>query len=271
MFGIRSGHRCWAICWRCFFFAILTILITACAKESTISGNPPPPQEKNLLNNVIPSIPFTIQLGAFQSSVRAERMTNGLQEKGLDAYFYEDKSGLSKVRFGRFDTRAEAYDHARALKAEGVIDTFYILQPFKNSKPTHKQSLKNTYRKGLEKRLIETAKGFIGVPYRWGGTSVENGFDCSGLTMTVYRLNGLELPRKASSQYRAGKPVSNHSLKPADLIFFATNGDDQISHVGIYSGNGKFIHAPGRGKYIRKASLSNAYFKRHYRGARRYF
>ena len=271
MFGIRGGNRYLVICWRSFLIVIITIVITACAKESTISGNTPAPQKDDFLNTVIPSIPFTIQLGAFRSSLRAERMTNGLQEKGLDAYFYEDKSGFSKVRFGRFNSRADAYERARALKAEGVIDTFYILQPFKKSKPTHKQSLKESYRKGLEKRLVETAKGFIGVPYRWGGTSAKNGFDCSGLTMTVYRLNGLELPRKASSQYRTGKPVSSHALKPADLIFFATNGDDQISHVGIYSGKGKFIHAPGSGKYIRNASLSNAYFKKHYRGARRYF
>ena len=271
MRGIRCGDGCLVICWRSFLFAIITIVIAACAKESTIPRTPPPPQNDDSPNTVIPSIPFTIQLGAFQNAARAERMTTGLQEKGLDAYFYEDKSGLSKVRFGRFYTRSEAIDNARILKSKGVIDTFYILQPLTTSNPTHKQSLKKAYRQTLQNKLVETAKGFIGIPYRWGGTSAKKGFDCSGLTMTVYRLNGLELPRKASSQFRAGKPVSSHSLKPADLIFFATNGDNQISHVGIYSGNGKFVHAPGRGKYIRTASLSNAYFKKHYRGARRYF
>jgi cell wall-associated NlpC family hydrolase len=89
--------------------------------------------------------------------------------------------------------------------------------------------------------------------------------------MTVYRLNGLELPRRAIAQYRTGEPVARQSLREGDLVFFATGRRGQVSHVGIYAGQGKFIHAPGRGKSIRTASLDNGYFRSRYKGARRYF
>ena len=97
-------------------------------------------------------------------------------------------------------------------------------------------------------------------PYRWGGESVRSGFDCSGLTMTVYRLNGLELPRNSRSQFRVGAHTSRQALEPGDLVFFATGKKGRVSHVGVYSGKGQFIHASGQGKKIQTASLDNRYF-----------
>ena len=89
--------------------------------------------------------------------------------------------------------------------------------------------------------------------------------------MTVYRLNGLELPRSARAQFGAGTPVSRSAARQGDLVFFATGRGGRVSHVGIYTGGGEFIHAPGRGKTIRTASLDSAYFRARYKGARRYF
>jgi cell wall-associated NlpC family hydrolase len=89
--------------------------------------------------------------------------------------------------------------------------------------------------------------------------------------MTVYRLNGLDLPRTAASQFRVGTPVRRRSLQRGDLVFFETGRRGRISHVGIYSGEGRFIHAPGRGKRIGSASLSSTYFASRFAGARRYF
>ena len=88
--------------------------------------------------------------------------------------------------------------------------------------------------------------------------------------MTVYRLNGLELPRNSRSQYQTGRPVPRNALEKGDLVFFATGSRNRVSHVGIYSGRGQFIHAPGKGKTIRTASLSSRYFQERYAGARRY-
>ena len=246
---------------------MVVMIFSACTKRETV----PLHTDSNTGNkSFLPTITYTIQLGAFKSSFRAQRLVKKLRNEGVDAFFYEDNSRFTKVRFGRFDTIKSADRQAARLKREGVIDTYYIVKPNDTLNSNRKNFEKDSRRK-LEQRLVKTARRFIGVPYRWGGESVAEGFDCSGLTMTVYRLNGLELPRKASLQYLEGVPVSRRSLKHGDLVFFATSGGNRISHVGIYSGEDKFIHAPGRGKTIQTASLSNLYFKRHYRGARRYF
>ncbi|RUL54165.1 MULTISPECIES: C40 family peptidase [Lysinibacillus] len=89
--------------------------------------------------------------------------------------------------------------------------------------------------------LQETAKQYLGVPYRYGGTST-SGFDCSGFVLTVYKGLGVNLPRTSSSMYNVGDKVAKEDLQPGDLVFFNTSGRG-ISHVGIYYGNGKFIHS----------------------------
>ncbi len=94
--------------------------------------------------------------------------------------------------------------------------------------------------------------------------------DCSGLTMAVYQLNGLSLPRSSREQYKTGASVKKSRLLKGDLVFFATSRGRKISHVGIYVGHNKFIHAPGYNKYIRTESLSNTYFIKRYVGARTY-
>ncbi|HNW59640.1 MAG TPA: C40 family peptidase [bacterium] len=95
------------------------------------------------------------------------------------------------------------------------------------------------------KELAETARQFLGYPYFWGGLSTK-GFDCSGLTRTVYKLHGIQLPRDANMQVHAGQPVRYDStyaaLQPGDLLFFGRN-IEHITHVGMYLGEGKFIHA----------------------------
>ncbi|MBN1153347.1 C40 family peptidase [candidate division KSB1 bacterium] len=96
-------------------------------------------------------------------------------------------------------------------------------------------------------QIVKTAKAFNGIPYFWGGTSIK-GFDCSGFTQTVYRLNGTMLPRDANMQVNIGTPISlenNFSeLRAGDLLFWGPN-ENRITHVGIYIGELKFIHADG--------------------------
>jgi cell wall-associated NlpC family hydrolase len=241
---------------------LLLIGLAACAgapEKAPVS--PPGPEPVHIR---LPTIQFTIQVGAFSTAERAARYADLLCASGLDAYYFIDRDGLCKVRFERFETQAAARSRAVVLQAKGVIGDFYVVQPGPAAAPMDP-------RPELSASLVATAQRFIGIPYRWGGESKASGFDCSGLTMTVYRLNGLELPRNALAQSRAGTAVARGTLQPGDLVFFATGSHDQISHVGLYSGQGLFIHAPGRGQHIRSASLSNGYFKARYRGARRYF
>jgi cell wall-associated NlpC family hydrolase len=119
--------------------------------------------------------------------------------------------------------------------------------------------------------LVMQAMNFLGVPYRLGGSSAEQGFDCSGFTRYVFEHSiGLVLPRRAHEQAtQAGlAPVARHELKPGDLVFFNTMRR-AFSHVGIYIGDGRFIHAPATGGEVRVEDMRAAYWTRRFNGARR--
>jgi cell wall-associated NlpC family hydrolase len=111
---------------------------------------------------------------------------------------------------------------------------------------------------------VTTAHQFLGLRYRYGGSSPRTGFDCSGLVMFVYGKLGIQLPHNAAAQYRLGLAVPRASLRPGDLVFF--NG---LGHVGIYVGRGRFIHSPRTGESVRIESLAASNWNRHYVGARR--
>jgi cell wall-associated NlpC family hydrolase len=114
--------------------------------------------------------------------------------------------------------------------------------------------------------VISTAKNYMGVPYVWGGTTPD-GFDCSGFTQYVFGKNGISLPRTAAEQYQVGTSLSKSSLRAGDLVFFTTYKAG-ASHLGIYLGDGNFIHASSS-KGVTISSLSNVYYSSHYIGARR--
>ena len=111
--------------------------------------------------------------------------------------------------------------------------------------------------------------GFLGVPYRRGGNSAESGFDCSGFVKAIYEQTiGLVLPRSAAQQAAATQTIDKSELRPGDLVFFNTMRR-AFSHVGIYVGNGKFIHSPKPGAEVRVEDMGLAYWARRYDGARR--
>ena len=116
--------------------------------------------------------------------------------------------------------------------------------------------------------LIGSAMGFLGVAYRFGGTS-PSGFDCSGFMQYIFRKAfAVNLPRTSAEQANVGVAVNRSQLQPGDMVFFRTAGS-RISHVGMYIGNGRFIHAPRTGKRIEITSLSNSYWSARYATARR--
>jgi len=118
--------------------------------------------------------------------------------------------------------------------------------------------------------LVVNAMGFLGVPYRRGGTSAETGgFDCSGFVRAMYAQTvGLVLPRRANEQAAATQTIDRNDLQPGDLVFFNTMRR-AFSHVGIYVGEGKFIHSPKPGAEVRMEDMSGRYWQQRFDGARR--
>jgi cell wall-associated NlpC family hydrolase len=118
------------------------------------------------------------------------------------------------------------------------------------------------------REVVAEARKFIGTPYRMGGTS-KAGIDCSGLVVTVFESFGIAVPRTSHEQATFGKKVSRAELEPGDLVFFCTSGTTRISHVGIYSGGGEFIHASTRSRRVQYDRLDNRYFRKRFATARR--
>ena len=117
--------------------------------------------------------------------------------------------------------------------------------------------------------LVVNAMGLLGVPYKRGGSSAETGFDCSGFVRNIYEQTaGLLLPRSAAQQAAATQKIDRADLQPGDLVFFNTMRR-AFSHVGIYLGNGKFIHAPKPGAEVRVEDMGVSYWARRFDGARR--
>lgn len=117
--------------------------------------------------------------------------------------------------------------------------------------------------------LVGNAMRFLGIPYRYGGTSAKSGFDCSGLVVATFQQTlGKLLPRRASAQAAASTKIAKEELRPGDLVFFNTMRR-AFSHVGIYIGDGKFIHSPSTGSSVRVDNMNGSYWVRRFNGARR--
>ena len=122
---------------------------------------------------------------------------------------------------------------------------------------------------GQAQEFALRALSFIGVRYKWGGNSPDTGFDCSGLIRYVYsQITGQALPRNANEMSHVGETVDRAELQPGDLVFFNTLRKP-FSHVGIYLGDSRFLHAPSRGGAVEIVDMSQRYWQSRYNGARR--
>lgn len=244
------------------FLMGLALMMIGCAKQPSVALKARP----STFQSEATKTGYTLQFGAFSQLDNAVRLTQALIAQNLDAFYFKHDSGLYKVRFGDFPTRQKAREKAEILKTSGIITEYFIVNP--ESHPVSQSQYS-----GLDfvrEQIVNRALSFLGLPYRWGGTRPEEGFDCSGLTMAVYHLVGLNLPHSSHSQFNGGSPVSRKDLEKGDLVFFRSSREGRISHVGIYTGNGDFVHAPGKDQAIRVDSLSDRYFHDRYAGARTY-
>lgn len=272
MFGNPSPKRIFHAC----IIGVISLAFSACSQHH---ANIAPHQPSNSIETILGAsyedstegvtlrkMGFSVQVGAFANIENAVRLEQTLEKRGIDAYYFRHDSGLFKVRFSNHESYQAARNEAERMQDQGLIGNFFIVIPESYAVAR----IQGVQTAPLREELVRTARGFLGVPYRWGGTDVDNGFDCSGLTMVCYRLNGLNLPRVSRVQYTAGRWVSKKSMRKGDLVFFATNGGKRVSHVGMYIGNNRFIHAPRTGKTVRVEKMSNPFFSQTFVGARSY-
>ena len=118
-------------------------------------------------------------------------------------------------------------------------------------------------------RAAAYAQKMIGARYVYGGNHPRKGFDCSGLVQYSYNLAGLKIPRNTRYQYRSTRRIASNRMRRGDLLFFNQQGK-RLSHVGIYIGNNRFVHAPSTGKRVRISSLKNRYWRRSLASTRRF-
>jgi len=221
---------------------------------------------------------YSVQVGAFSVVENAERLSERLRSRGIDAYYFRKEGGLYAVRFGDFPTPKAAGDRADKLVSEGLVTAYFVVPPggaeargpAQPKPPAPAPGVKEPGEPGLGYVAARTAERFVGIPYRWGGNNVVEGMDCSGFVRAVYHLCGLTIPRTAAEQYKAGRSLKRGDLEDGDLVFFGSSRG-KISHVGIYVGSGRFVHAPRRGEDIRFASLEGVGPSLKFAGARRYF
>lgn len=116
-------------------------------------------------------------------------------------------------------------------------------------------------------KVVAEAEKYLGIYYKWGGTSPSTGFDCSGFVYYVFNQCGYPLSRIMSTQYKTGTPVAKEDLQPGDIVFFQGTYTSGMSHTGIYVGNGQFIHSPSTGKTVSYADINSAYYTAHWYGA----
>ena len=140
------------------------------------------------------------------------------------------------------------------------VDPVTTAQPVAKKLPARQLA---SARAAMSRRVVSYAKRFLGVRYVYGGSSPRSGFDCSGFVRYVYAHFGVSLPHSSYAQFTDGRRVSRRSLRPGDLVFF-----DGVGHVGLYVGNGRFIHAPHTGTRVQISTLAGWYSAR-FSGARR--
>ena len=168
----------------------------------------------------------------------------------LTEYPYENKASAKSPKFFRGGNSIGPAPSAAALNGSGNTGSG------------------NNGSTAAGQKLVDCAKQYLGVPYVWGGSS-PSGFDCSGLVQYVARSCGYTIGRTVTQQWNYGTQVNREEMQPGDIVFFANTYASGLSHVGIYVGNGNFIHSPSTGDVVKISSLDSNYYSSHFYGARR--
>ncbi|MCX7780771.1 MAG: NlpC/P60 family protein [Negativicutes bacterium] len=223
-------------------------------------------------NNLIITVVFVVFVSISGLAAAAPVLKLGMDGKDVLAL----QSKLKELGYytGEPDGSFGAETHAAVvnfqldmgLEPDGAVGerTLQTLQAFPSTGGTVSRGLADS-RKG--QRIVSLAKRFLGVPYAWAGRSPE-GFDCSGFIQYIFNQYSIPLPRMADEQFEIGIAVPQNDLQPGDLVFFSTY-EPGPSHVGIYMGEGQFIHASSGADEVTITPIGKDYYRERYVGARR--
>lgn len=209
-----------------------------------------PKQAKTLVSRPVPT-------PAPQVSAVIERETPLLRPVSL-------RSAASALSEASRDTRQAAEAAARLARGEqdtNQVDLTSVPAATPSPAPINRASTR-------AERIVRTALSYRGTPYRHGATG-RGAFDCSGFTLYLFGKEGEQLPRTAAEQFSRGQKIEKSALLPGDLVFFKNTYKHGVSHVGVYIGNGDFVHAAGTGRGVRVDTLSKQFYINHWAGARR--
>ncbi len=222
---------------------LLTAGLTGCASlpsPDTVGANPTPPGLAAL------------QTPSITSPATPKRTRKPVQLASAPATSWENKAPYQPYQFNSPSLLPDETDPAKILSGQSDDD----------DTTADASVLSNA-------ELASYALGYLGVRYRMGGTSPDGGFDCSGLVSYVtQQVLGLTLPRRAEEISQIGEHVKRSDLEPGDLVFYNTM-HRKFSHVGIYLGDGRFVHSPASGGVVRVESMDLSYWKARFNGARR--
>lgn len=143
--------------------------------------------------------------------------------------------------------------------------------PFRPGLPAEPVAVTDAAATDAGMALARDARAQLGTPYLYGGADPRRGFDCSGLVTWVHARAGITVPRTAAQQFAAAEPVPRTALRAGDLVFFRLDRRSRtVSHVGVYTGQGRFVHAPQSGRAVEEARLDDPWFAERFAGAGRF-
>jgi peptidoglycan DL-endopeptidase LytE len=255
------------------FFALIVLLfvsIAGFAKNNTAPSKSSINQKKAKLNtqrasNPNPTGVYKVSRGDTLYEIARRFKTTPETLKATN------KLSSSKIRIGQ-QLRVPAVGHTAIKKetpqAESPADPNQTIMTAGIPLHENKDKASNDDTKSMPNRLVEAGFQLIGVKYRFSGLSEKSGLDCSGLVKTLFSKFDIELPRCSRDQYKQGEKIDRENLEVGDLVFFSSGGKTP-THVGIYVGNDKFIHAARKAKQVIVSDLSKVWYSMRYLGARR--
>lgn len=234
---------------------------------------------------------FFLYLGTYPQE-KAEAMHARLASRGYPVYVLYGEE--YEVRLGSFDTRGKAETMAEKLRTEEKLiarvneeedldtDQYQLSSETGEENPGREvnEASYKSYDNPKAQKIVSIALDLFGHPYKYGGTTIGRGIDCSFFSQKIFKEMGVSLPRTAREQFKTGKPVEKASLTTGDLLFFKKtyytkkagkkkSGVTRINHVGIYISDGEFIHATINVKRVTISNIDEPYYTKRFAGARR--